>query len=226
MLCRIDPVPFEAKVNDLKAQLELAKKRLEQSKTLAEVSAGSKFDVEKYETDVLTLTAKLADAEFNLDSTVIKAPTDGFITQLRLRPGMMAVPMPFAPLMTFVHSDEPIFVAGFSQQPMQNIKVGNHAEVIFSGIPGRVFQAKVGFILHSLAEGQLLPDGRMMRIQPNMPEGLIPVFIQFEEDMSPYFLPTGSIGIVAVYSERWHHVTIIRKMLLRMKSWQNFLRFH
>ena len=63
----------------------------------------------------------LASAEFDLESTVIRAPTDGFITQLRLRPGMMAVPMPFAPLMTFVHSDEPIFVAGFSQQPMQNV---------------------------------------------------------------------------------------------------------
>jgi len=226
ILCKIDPVPFQAKVDDLKARLELAQKRLEQSKTLAEVSAGSKFDVEQYETDVLSLKAQLVNAEFDLDSTVIKAPTDGFVTQLRLRPGMMAVPMPFAPLMTFVHSDDPIFVAGFSQQPMQNIKVGNEAEVIFSGIPGRVFKARVIHILDSLAEGQLLPDGRMMRIQPNLPEGLIPVFLKFEQDMSPYFLPTGSVGIAAVYSERWHHVTIIRRMLLRMKSWQNFAKFH
>lgn len=134
--------------------------------------------------------------------------------------------MPFAPLMTFVHSENLVFVAGFSQQPMQNIKAGNHAEVIFPGIPGRIFPAHVTHILPGMAEGQLLPDGRMMRVNTNFPEGLVPVFLEFEQDMSGYFLPAGTVGTAAVYSERWHHVTIIRRMLMRMKSWQNFARFH
>jgi len=226
VLCKIDPVPFQGKVDEIKARLGLAEKRLEQSMALAEVSAGSKFDVEQYQTEVASLKAQLISAEFDLDSTVVKAPTDGFVTQLRLRPGMMAVPIPLAPLMTFVHSDQPVFVAGFSQQPMQNIKIGNKAEVIFPGIPGRTFPAHVVHILPGMAEGQLLPDGRMMQVRPNFPEGLVPVFLEFDQDMSSYFLPSGSVGIAAVYSERWHHVTIIRRMLLRMKSWQNFARFH
>lgn len=226
VLCKIDPEPFQNKVDELTARLSLAQKRLEQTTALAEVSAGSKFDVEQYQTEVDSLTAKLDDALFNLDNTVVTAPTDGFVTQLRLRPGMMAVPLPLVPLMTFVHSDHTIFVAGFSQQPMQNIKVGNEAEVIFPGIPGRVFKAHVQSILPGLAEGQLLPDGRMMQVKPNIPEGLVPVFFEFEQDMSSFFLPAGTIGTAAVYSERWHHVTIVRRMLLRMKSWQNFARFH
>lgn len=226
VLCKIDPVPFQSKVDDIKARLGLAEKRLEQTKALAEASAGSKFDVEQYQADVASLKAQLISAEFDLDSTLVRAPTDGFVTQLRLRPGMMAVPVPLAPLMTFVHSDQQIFVAGFSQQPMQNIKVGNKAEVIFPGIPGRIFPAHVTQILPGMAEGQLLPDGRMMRITSNFPEGLIPVFLEFEQDMSSYFLPAGVVGTAAVYSERWHHVTIIRRMLMRMKSWQNFAKFH
>lgn len=226
ILCKIDPIPFQAKVDSLVAQQDLAQKRLEESTTLAAASAGSVFEVERYETEVRTLAAQLINAQFDLDSTVIRAPTDGFVTHLRLRPGMMAVPLPIAPILTFVHTDEPLFVAGFSQQPMQNIKVGNHAEVIFPGVPGRIFQGTVSKILGALAEGQLAPSAAMVRTSPNLPEGLIPVIIKFDNDLSGFFLPMGSIGTVAVYSEKWHHVTIIRKMLMRMKSWQNFARFH
>lgn len=226
ILCKLDPTPFQAQLDNIKTQLDFAQKRLEQSKELATASAGSMFDVEQYEKDVQSLEAQLVEAQFNLNSTIIKAPTDGFVTHLRLQPGMMAVPLPLAPIMTFVHSDKHVFVAGFTQQPMQNLKVGNHAEVIFPGIPGRIFQGKVFRILGAIAEGQLSPSAAMISLNPLMPEGLIPVFIEFESDMSDYYLPMGSKGVVAVYSERWHHVTIIRKMMLRMQSWLYFAKFH
>lgn len=226
ILCKLDPTLFQAKLDNINAQLDFARKRLEQSKELAEATAGSKFDVEQYEKDVRSLEAQLDQAQFDLDSTIVRAPTDGFVTHLRLQPGMMAVPFPIAPIMTFVHSNKTVFIAGFTQQPMQNLKVGNQAEIIFAGIPGRVFQGKVSRILDAIAEGQLSPSAAMVQVNPRLPEGLIPVFIEFEEDMSKYYLPMGSTGTVAVYSEHWHHVTIIRKMLLRMLSWRNFAKFH
>ncbi len=226
ILCKIDPIPFQAQVDNIKAQLDFAQKRLEESQALADASAGSVYDVERFAKDVQTFKAQLNDAQFDLDSTIIKAPTDGFVTHLRLRPGMMAVPLPVMPVMSFVQTDDSIFVAGFSQQPMQNIKVGNHAEIIFPGVPGRIFSGRVSHILGALAEGQLSPSANMVKVQYNLPEGLIPVFIEFEDDMSEFFLPMGSIATVAVYSERWHHVTIIRKMLMRMMSWRNFAKFH
>jgi hypothetical protein len=42
-------------------------------------------------------------------------------------------------------------------------------------------------------------------------------------------MPLGVDGIAATYdmsSPFWSHVAIIRKILLRMQSWQFFLRFH
>lgn len=152
VLWKIDPIPFQAQVDNITAQLAFAQKRLEESKTLAAASAGSVYDVESFEKEVKSLEAQLISAQFNLDSTVITAPAEGFVTHLRLRPGMVAVPLPLAPVMTFVNTDEPIFVAGFSQQPMQNIKEGNRAEIFFPGIPGRVFQGHVQHILGALAE--------------------------------------------------------------------------
>jgi hypothetical protein len=40
---------------------------------------------------------------------------------------------------------------------------------------------------------------------------------------SGYNIPLGSTAQVAIYTEHWHHVSLIRKILLRMRSWQNYL---
>jgi len=53
--------------------------------------------------------------------------------------------------------------------------------------------------------------------------GRVPVVIQVTDDMTEFDLPTGSRAMVAVYSDHFHHVAIMRRILLRMSSWQNYL---
>jgi hypothetical protein len=36
-------------------------------------------------------------------------------------------------------------------------------------------------------------------------------------------IPVGAAAQVAVYTEHWHHLSLLRKILLRMKSWENFI---
>ncbi len=226
ILFRIDPVPFQGKVNTLQAQLDFSRKRLEDSRKLVEVAGGAKFDIELYEKEVKSLEGQLETAQFNLNSCTVRAPGPGFVTQLLMRPGQMAVPLPLAPVMTFVNKDTEMFIAGFSQEPMQNIKVGNEAEVIYPGIPGRVFKAKVVQLLPALAEGELSARRNLYSLSQQLPPGLIPVVLEFEEDMSKFYIPMGSDAVVALYSHRAHHIQILRKMLLRVESWRNFIHFH
>ena len=47
--------------------------------------------------------------------------------------------------------------------------------------------------------------------------------IDVEEDLSKYQIPPGAAGMVAIYTEHFHHVSMIRKILLRMRSWQNYV---
>jgi len=226
ILFKIDPVPFQGKVDDIKAQLSFARQRLADTRKLVRLAGGAKFDVDQYVKEVGSLEGQLETAQFDLDSCTVRAPGAGFVTHVRVRPGQMAVPLPLMPVMTFVSYDSEVFIAGFSQEPMQNIKVGNQAEVIFPGIPGRVFQAKVDKILPALAEGELSPNKNMYAFLHDLPEGLVPVFLTFEEDLSEFYIPMGSDAVVSVYSHRWHHIVIIRKILLRMESWRNFAHFH
>ena len=53
--------------------------------------------------------------------------------------------------------------------------------------------------------------------------GRVPVVIKLDDDTSAYNLPAGVIGAAAIYTKHMHHVAIMRKILLRMVSWQNFI---
>ncbi len=229
VLLKIDPTPYKAVVDDLKAQLEFAKKRLEDTKLLAQTAGGSKFDVYNWEKEVASLKAKLAKARFDLDSCVVRAPSDGYVTQVRVRPGQMAVPIPALPVMTFVNSDSAALIAGFGQEPVKNIKPGDAAEAIFVSVPGRTFQGKVKGVLPALAEGELNANRNMVSFSQQLPIGEVPVIIQLDKNISELGLPLGVESTVAVYGAHegfWSHVAIIRKILLRMLAWSYFLRFH
>jgi multidrug resistance efflux pump len=229
VLFKIDDTPYRARYDDLKSQLEYAKKMLEDTKQLLKSAGGSKFDVLKWEKEVSSLKAKLAEAKFNLDSCVVKAPHNGFATQIRVRTGQMAVTMPFMPAMVFVDSSSSALIAGFSQEPLQNIKAGDPAEVIFTAFPGDTFQGKVRAVLPAMAEGQLSIDRNLKSMTQNLPAGQTPVIIDLDKNLSELGLPLGIEAEVAVYGAKegfWSHVAIIRKILLRMKSWSNYLRFH
>ena len=56
--------------------------------------------------------------------------------------------------------------------------------------------------------------------------GRIPVILKITDprfaDLAKY-VPGGSYGQSAIYSEHFHHVAIMRKILIRMSSWMSYL---
>jgi multidrug resistance efflux pump len=76
VLFRIDPIPFEALVKALEAQLMLSAKRLSQMTELVEKAAGRQFDVEQRQAEVDQLKAQIESAKWNLDKTTVRAPSD------------------------------------------------------------------------------------------------------------------------------------------------------
>ncbi|NWK55434.1 HlyD family secretion protein [Verrucomicrobiaceae bacterium N1E253] len=284
VLLRIDPVPFQAIVDQKRAILNLAKAQIKQMNEMVEqaqsavdkaqserdrtfqsyerftqASAGGavsetslenrrqfyisaeavlaerkanlarqKLELESQKTDVLVqLQAELDRAQFDLDSTVVKAPSDGYVTHLRVRPGMMAASLPLRPTMNFISTDKDdhFIIASFRQNATLRLKSDYDAEVLFPSIPGKVFKAKVVQTMPALGEGEMQAGGTMLRSMDMVAthRGLMPVKIRLEDDISEYHLPDGVFAEVAVYSDKMHHVAIMRKILLRMKSWQNYI---
>ncbi|MEA3291418.1 MAG: biotin/lipoyl-binding protein [Pseudomonadota bacterium] len=223
MLFRIDPEPFNNAVARLDAELVLAQSNLEDATTLFKKNVAPEKNVERAQAAVDSLSAELANARYDLSQTDVRAEDDGYVAQVRLRPGALAVPMPFSPLMTFVHDKDRFLLGGFQQNPLQNIKPDFEAEVAFIAVPGKVFSASVVGVGEIMAQGQLLPDGKLIKLEGITPPGRVLVRLNIEDDLSSYQLPTGVKAYVAVYSETWKPVAMIRKVLLRIMSWENYL---
>jgi multidrug resistance efflux pump len=178
-------------------------------------------------TTVARLRSELADAEFDLAQTTVRAYGHGFVTQVALRPGMYAVPYSFRPVMVFVNTEERdrALGAAFQQNSLQRVKPGDETEVAFEGVPGMVFKGKVRLVLDAIATGQIEAAGGLEDFGARPNAGRALALIDLDGDMSGYQLPLGSAGEVAIYTGYLHHLSLLRKILLRMRSWQNYVFF-
>ena len=167
--------------------------------------------------------AKLVEAEFNLEQTVVRAPGDGFVTQVALRPGMMAVPLPLRPVMTFVNSDQRTLSGAFQQNALQRVRPGDEAEIAFDAVPGKIFKGKVREVVDAIAQGQLQASGLLIDSSQIKGEGRANALIEIVDDLSQYQIPLGSAAQVALLTEHWRHLALLRRILLRMISWKNFV---
>ncbi|WFU77000.1 hypothetical protein [Bradyrhizobium sp. CB2312] len=141
-----------------------------------------------------------------------------------MRPGVYVVPAPFRPAMIFVNDTQSdrALVAAFQQNALQRVRVGDNAEVLFKAIPGRVFKAKVNLVIDAIAAGQLQTTGALRNVEA-LPEGRALVKLDLVDDISGYQVPLGSGGEAAIYTEHFHELSLLRKILLRMRSWQNYV---
>ena len=127
--------------------------------------------------------------------------------------------------MVFVNTDakDQALGAAFQQNSVQRVKAGDETEVAFDAVPGHVFKGKVRQVLDAIAAGQIQPTGALVDFAERTAGGRALALIDVTDDMSGYQIPLGAAAQVAIYPEHWHHVSLIRKILLRMRSWQNYI---
>jgi len=238
------------------SQLKLAQQREEQTRQLAATGAGSQYDYEAAQTNVVNLKAQLdaasatesqaraklgaktdsgdqdeiasakaqiaraeaqlKDAKWRLDQTIYRAPANGTVVALSLRPGAMAVPLPLTPAMTFVEDDQWIMMI-FKQNEVRKIKPGQEAEIAMKMYPGRVIKCKVDSIMWATAQGQLPIGGvnTASGVAPVPPNSLAVRLLKDRKDTN-LFLASGAMGGGAIYTDSGEPIHILRKIILRV----------
>ena len=222
ILFKIDPVPYEAKVKAIEAQLKLSKTRLGQMTQLYERDSGRGFDVEQRQSEVDQLTAELESAKYNLDKTTVRAPADGYVTNVALRKGARVANLPLSPVMAFIDTSDTRVVVEINQISARYIAPEQNVEITFKFVPGRVYTGKVESILQAIASGQAEASGTA--VAPRSIEAVpFVIKVKLDDDAFAKSLPAGATGTAAIYTD---HVTIshfIRRVLLRQVAILNYI---
>lgn len=172
--------------------------------------------------DVRQTMAELDRKRWELEQTTVRAPSDGYVTHIFLRPGQMATPFSANSAMMFVAKEKPALIATFPQNAIAGIEPGLEAELAFKAYPGRIFKAKVARVQPILPEGQATVSGQLQTTTAANASGNVPVIFEHGEDVEALNLPTGAQVSVAVYTHNFHALSIVRKIILRIKSWENY----
>jgi multidrug resistance efflux pump len=207
----------EADVSQLEAELE-ANVAAE-----AQVRARLGATVGDDQAEVARIRADLAIAQWELDETVFYAPADGTVINLQLRPGQLATALGLQPVMTFVE-DEFQVLAMFKQNELHQVQPGDEAEIALKTHPGRIIKATVHSIVWAQGQGQIAMSGTLPQsgAEP-APPGRFAVRLDIAEEDREIFLAAGAYGHGAIYTEHGHHVHILRKVIMRVGAYLDYL---
>ena len=222
VLFQLDPTVFQATADAKRAQLSFQTLRLQQYRQLASRDAGTRFQVEQTQTEVDLLRAELQAAEWNLDETTVRAPSDGYVTFLALRPGQRVTSAPFQPAMVFIDTTTKRVVTQINQIYLRHVKVGQPVEIAFKTLPGEIVTGTVDAIIEVASQGQAVIGGTIPTPTQVSAEPFY-VRIAFDDPEALARLRPGAVGTAAIYTNSANATHVIRKVMLRMQAILNYL---
>ena len=206
-----------------RAEAALASAKTAEAKVTTQLDAVVGPDI----ASVAQIKAQLELARYDLESTVIRAPTDGYAINVMVRPGNYLVSMPFRPALSFVEHEQKL-IAFFDQNELRFVKPGDNAEIALKALPGELVRAKVDSIIWANSQGQIMQSGAI----PNAPveHGVVPTqkyavrLVQRVDAEHPALeIPMGARGGAAVYTEKLVPLHILRMVMIRAQSIMNYL---
>ncbi len=237
VLFQIDPEPYEISVRQLEAQVQqaeaewrLAKVNRDRAAKLVEVQASAQVDLDIWTANmdaaaaaIASGNAQLDNARWQLEETTVRAPHDGYVVNLQLRPGNYVTNIPMASSLAFVSHESNIVLASFSQSAVRKINVGDGADLVFTNRPGETFQGEVVRIVGLGSQSQLAASGQLPTLTGAPVTDRWGVLIRLEDEELARTLPQGTGGTVAIYTQSGKPVHIISMVAMRINAWLGYL---
>ena len=172
---------------------------------------------------VAQVRAQLENAKWELSQTVAFAPSNGTPTNVQLRPGAFAVPLPAVPALTFIEDAFQV-VAFFHQNELHQVAPGDEAEIFLRTLPGEIIKAKVDSIIWAQGQGTQAAGNVLPNTGLASPMGdRFPVKLTIDPKYRDHFLAAGAQGDAAIYTQHLGAIHILRKVLLRVSTTMNYL---
>jgi len=174
--------------------------------------------------------AALDQAKLDLRNSIVAAPADGAVTNLRLSPGQFAGVG--QPVLSFLAGGPRWVSAAMRENQLGNIAPGNRVLVVFDDYPGRVFKAHVESVGWGIAQGGEAPTGQLPDV--SAPSGWLrepqrfPVRIVLDppEDASEVLPPgrSGALANVVVLTREHSLMNPLARVWIGMVAVLSYLR--
>ncbi len=213
VLFQIDETPYHIAVLNAEAQLakaqsDLAKanneanrrRHLSQKYISAEDLDTANINVKAMQASVAVAEATLKQAQWQLTQTVVKAPVDGWVTNLSTRVGDYATTG--QPVFALVDSHSFYVVGYFEETKLRHIREGAPAQIVlYSG--SQRLQGHVSSIGRAIYDQSVETDsGLVPDVKPNIPwvrlAQRIPVRIAFDQLPADLTLVSGTTCTVSI----------------------------
>lgn len=173
-------------------------------------------------TGVAEVLAGLAQAKYNLEHTTVRAPSDGYVSNLQLYPG--AFTRLKQPIMSFVNSEQHWLLATVPQRGIQRLRPGDKAQVAFDMYPGKLFDAEVENVVWAVGDAQGIPGGVLPHTGQLKGSELFMVRLRMKQPDPEHPLRFGASGLVAMYSsDAADFLVLLRQIELQSESFLNYL---
>ena len=228
---KFDLEQAEANLNELTGQLDAARSAEAQARASQEQATAGQAQVQqrlgaKVEGEfaqVAQIRAQLESAKWDLDQTTTRSPCDCYVVNLQLRPGGFVAALPVAPVMTLVETTGSV-IALYRQNELHQVEPGNEAEFALETLPGQIIKGKVNSIVWASGAGQLQATGTVpLTGVLTAPSQRFAVKFDVDDRDKGVFLAAGAAGDAAIYTEHAAFLHIIRKVILRVGSYLNYL---
>ncbi|HEY2818344.1 MAG TPA: biotin/lipoyl-binding protein [Casimicrobiaceae bacterium] len=228
---RFDLEQAETNVAEAQNQLAAANSQIAQARAVETGSIASaqqvgqklSAQVEGQFAQVAQIRAQLETAKWNLAETVTRSPCDCYVINLQLRPGGFVAGLPINPVMSLIEATGQV-IAFYAQNELTRVQAGDEAEFALETYPGRIIKGTVDSVVWAMGQGQLTPSGTIpMSTLANLPPGQFAVKFNIADRDRELFLAAGSVGNAAIYTQHLEFLHIIRKVILRVGSYMNYL---
>lgn len=112
------------------------------------------------------------------------------------------------------------------QYVLRNVKSEQKAEIVLKLYPGKVFSATVDEVVYINEQGQLHPS-KIVMATPGVDQSTIPFGVRLSLDENAEIdvttLPGGAVGTASVCTDKAKATLIIRRVMLRMETWMNYI---
>ncbi|WP_323846504.1 HlyD family secretion protein [Microbulbifer magnicolonia] len=210
-----------------RANLEQARARVAAAEAAIQQAIEQKGGATEEANTLLQLArAELAQAQLDLDNTIVVAESEGIITDLRAEVGLYAGAG--SPVLTLIAVEDLWISADFTENNLGHLREGTPVEILLDALPGQVLQGRVRDIGFGVSAGSAPPPGQLPSVENNRDwlrqAQRFPVRVEFSAPPPEVLqqLRIGGQASVIAYTEGHGLLRLLGKLYIRLLSYLSY----